>query len=427
MVEPVVDVIVPSLDEPVQALDQNLGALESPDSDIEPSEIDLLPGGRWLNRLLLLLVLAGFGINLLLMFRRLLGDQVVGCGGGSACDLMLVPPWSEIMGIPVAACGAVVYGLVAVSLLSSGRRLLTPLCGVLLGAAIWFLFVQAVLLNQFCNWCLAAHGVGVCLATLALWRQRRDDYTAPVVMVASLVTIFVAIGIAFLQFFGPGVKHRRSVIDTAYSKKLGAAAASGVYSLGEGRKVVLADGRRTFDVDAMPHLGRADAKAVVVMYFDYRCPSCWVMQGFLNVLLAKHPADLCVIVLPAPLERSCNSMMGAEDEEFAGSCKLTQLALAVWRKVPEAFADYHQLLLAGADVTEARKGALELMAAQELEVTLQDPWINNLIQANVRDWAALGTISKKFPKLMIGKNGLLHGLPASKEEFIAEMESALGL
>jgi hypothetical protein len=120
-------------------------------------------------------------------------------------------------------------------------------------------------------------------------------------------------------------------------------------------------------------------------------------------------------------------MMGAEDEEFAGSCKLTQLALAVWRKVPEAFADYHQLLLAGADVTEARKGALELMAAQELEVTLQDPWINNLIQANVRDWAALGTISKKFPKLMIGKNGLLHGLPASKEEFIAEMESALGL
>jgi uncharacterized membrane protein/protein-disulfide isomerase len=377
--------------------------------------------------LLLVLAVAGLGINLLLLFRRLFADTVVGCGGGGACDEMLVPPWSEVLGIPVTGLGALVYAALLISLLVSSRPLLTPLCGVLLGAAAWFLFVQSVLLGRYCPWCLAAHGIGVTLAVLGLWRQHRNDFTAPVAMTAGVVAIGAAAGIAFLQFFGPSSAQYGMTPDTAYAKNLAAASASGIYSLGDGRKVVLADGRRTYDLNAMPHLGPADAKFVLVEYFDYRCQSCRVMQEFLNALLAKHPTELCLIVLPLPLERSCNPLLAADDAEFPGSCKLTQLALAVWRTKPAAFADFHQLLLAGADVGEARSAAGELMPSQELSAALQDPWINGLIDANVRDWAALSTANKKLPKILLGNTGLIHGLPSGKAEFIAEIERIFGL
>jgi hypothetical protein len=246
-------------------------------------------------------------------------------------------------------------------------------------------------------------------------------------MTAGVVAIGAAAGIAFLQFFGPSSAQYGMTPDTAYAKNLAAASASGIYSLGDGRKVVLADGRRTYDLNAMPHLGPADAKFVLVEYFDYRCQSCRVMQEFLNALLAKHPTELCLIVLPLPLERSCNPLLAADDAEFPGSCKLTQLALAVWRTKPAAFADFHQLLLAGADVGEARSAAGELMPSQELSAALQDPWINGLIDANVRDWAALSTANKKLPKILLGNTGLIHGLPSGKAEFIAEIERIFGL
>jgi hypothetical protein len=58
---------------------------------------------------------------------------------------------------------------------------------------------------------------------------------------------------------------------------------------------------------------------------------------------------------------------------------------------------------------------------------LQDAWINGLIDANVRDWAALSTANKKLPKVLIGKTGLIHGLPPGKAEFIAEIERVFGL
>lgn len=390
------------------------------------TDIDLLPGGKWLNRLLLALTLSGLAINLLLLLRRFTSDGITGCSGGT-CDEMLSPPWSEVVGIPITLLGALVYGAVLVSLLSKARPLLTPLCGLIVGAAGWFLFVQAVLLGHYCNWCLAGHGIGVILAMLTLWRQYVDDPTTSVKATAGFATVCAAGGIAFLQFFGPGAVPYQAVgSDSDYAKGLDESASSGIYARGDGRKVVFAKGRRTYDLNAMPHLGPADAKFVFVEYFDYRAPSCRVMQEFLNELLAKHPKDVCLIVLPVPLERTCNSLMSPADAQFPGSCKLSQLALAVWRKKPEAFAEFHQFLLAGADPSEARSAALELIAKPELEAALQDSWIREVIEANIKDCAALSATNKKLPKLLISETGLIHGLPPGKAEFILEIERLIG-
>ena len=62
-------------------------------------ETNLLPGGKWLNRLLLTLALAGLALNLMLWFRRLIAGGIVGCGGGSACDELLNSRWSQVSGV----------------------------------------------------------------------------------------------------------------------------------------------------------------------------------------------------------------------------------------------------------------------------------------------------------------------------------------
>lgn len=387
-------------------------------SDREPQ-----PGGKRLNGLILALALGGLAINLLLLLRHLPAGGVVGCGGGSACDELLNSPWSRVLGIPVAGFGTFVYLGLSISLIARQGPLLTRLLGVILGAAGWFVFVQGVLLGRFCPWCMAAQGIGICVVALGLWRQAQIDDAESVRMRAGTTAVAVALGLGFAQYSNPGTALYRTDELKDWSK----AQASGVYARGSGRKVVFADGRRTYDLSVLPHLGRADARCVMVEYLDYQCPSCRVMRGFLDALLARHPADLCVVILPVPMERSCNLSLGEKDTEFAGSCKLAKLALALWRTQPEAFAGFHRALLDGANTEQATAKALDLMPPGEMFAALRDPWIDELIQADVSDCVAFSATSKKLPKLLVTGRRILHGLPSGEADFIRVVEQELGL
>ncbi len=62
-----------------------------------------------------------------------------------------------------------------------------------------------------------------------------------------------------------------------------------------------------------------------------------------------------------------------------------------------------------------------------LETTLHDPWIEQLIEANIHDWVSLSGKTKNLPKLMITGKRILHGLPSGEAEFIRAIEKELGL
>jgi hypothetical protein len=295
--------------------------------------------------------------------------------------------------------------------------------GVLIGVAAWFGWVQAVLLGRYCPWCMTAHAIGVAVAGLGLWRQVLADHTGAVGMKAGVSATCAMLGLGLMQSYGPGVAAYR--LDDF--KSLATTQFSGIYSRGDGRKAVFAEGRRTYNVEAMPHMGRADAKCVLVEYLDYNCPSCQIMGGFLGALLAKHPADICVIILPVPMERSCNVSLGEGDQEFAGSCRLSKLALALWRTHPEAFAKFHQALLDGSTTAAATAMAQQILSPEALAAALKDPWIEELTKANIHDCVAISTRSKKLPKLLISGARMLHGLPSGEAEFIRVMERELGL
>ena len=107
--------------------------------------------------------------------------------------------------------------------------------------------------------------------------------------------------------------------------------------------------------------------------------------------------------------------------------ELASLALAVWRTHPAAFAAFHQRLLEHPVAPAARSEALKLMSQAELDAALRDPWIDELIQADVHDWVAFSATRKNLPKLLISGKRILHGLPSGEADFIRVMEQELDL
>lgn len=359
-----------------------------------------------------LLVITGVVIHVLLLVLKSSHGDVAGCG--STCDDVLSSRWSFVAGVPVPWFGLATYGLAGIAL-SWRKPALLATCLVLLGGAVvWFLVVQAFVLHRFCGWCLTAHAVA--LGTIVVgWRVLKGMPSPqwPLAMVGGLTPIGVAI---LIQLFGPvPVTHRIEEAPPHSSP------AADIHGQGGGRNVSFDGGSKRYDVEALPHLGPADAKHVLVEYFDYQCPACRTMHGFLEGLRSRHPREIAVIVLPVPLERSCNRMLGPKDTEHVGSCELSRAALAVWRAAPAAFEEVHHAMIADP------QAGLRL-AREKASVTAEDdPWINELLKVDAEDWIVFSGSTKQLPKLLVADRRILHGLPSSEEDFIRVMEEELGL
>ena len=391
---------------------------------IRPADNARSTAGEWMLDLgLLTLAFAGFFLNLFLLTWRVSDGAagIAGCGGTS-CDEILASRWAVIFGVPVTVFGALAYVGIMGSLTPAGRRLSVPVLGSVIGAVFWFVFVQAVLIGKFCPWCLAAHGVGIAVTVMGLVREGRGGGFRRASGDLALwgFSSFLCIGLA--QVYGP-------LPTTHYVDVSAVTPLAAVHEKGVGRKVTFDDGRKTFDATALPQLGSLDAKHVMVEYFDYQCPSCRIMSGYLAALVEKHPTDVCVLLLPVPLDHACNPSLPLENKGHPGSCELTRIALAVWRASPDAYQEIHRAFLS--DPPSSQVAALAfahgLVPGDRLDRALRDPWIEQLIRANIADWVSLSGKSEKLPKLLIRDKRILHGLPSGEADFIRVMERELGL
>ncbi len=372
-------------------------------------------GGFAFDWLILSLALVGFALNLLLLYQRVAGGAgVAGCGGGDCSDV-LASRWAVVLGVPVTVGGMLVYLALMLAVTPRFKRAQPALAGVLLGAACWFVFVQAVILRRICPWCMAAHGVGLAVfAAILLARSASAAGKTGMCWAAAAL-----LGIGLLQVYGPlPAGHRLA--------EAPAAIPAPVHERGSGRKVSFDGGRKRFDMAALPRLGAADARHVLVEYFDYPCAACRKMAGYTAALLSRHPRQVALVLLPMPLESSCNPHLRGGNEH-AGSCDIARIALAVWRVDPGAFPRFHEALLADPGPDAARRLASDAIGSIRLDAALRDPWIDELIQANIRDWRVFSAGTDKLPKLLIRDRRMLHGLPASEADFIRVMERELGL
>lgn len=381
---------------------------------------------RTLQCSLFALGLAGFGINLALLVRRL-GDgsaTLAGCGAGSGCEAVLGSQWSQLFGVPVTVPGLLVYAMLMLALTRAGRPLLPALLGMIGAAVVWFLAVQAFLIRAFCPWCLAAHAVGVLVVAGGLaFAVRTGMRRLKVAKTFSAVTVASVIALALSQTFGPRpATHRFTEFGAADS---GSRLDHDAHSTGEGRLIRFFDGTKGYRAEQLPHLGRADATHVLVEYFDYTCPACRTMGRYLDALVAAHPDQICAILLPVPMDRNCNPLMPARETGNPGACTMARAALAIWRNSPENFHAFHQALLS--DPTEANASMLAAALIADPAAAMSSSWVQTIIETNIRDWQTLSADNPKLPKLVVEGRTVMHGLPPTEDEFIRIVAGRLGL
>lgn len=372
------------------------------------------------------LAVVGLGISSWLYFLKLSGKitSVVGCGGSDGCAQVLGSEWSQWFGLPVSVISALFYlGIIALTFKPSGS-LLTSAAYLLIGAAIWFMGLQLFVIKSFCPWCLGTHLVGI-LTALAILRTTQKKIQPSLLALSAIILAGLALG----QTFGP----KPATHATTSGGKIAERRDIKEQNEGEGRTIEFKDesGRTTksFRLGSVPLIGSPHAKKILVKYFDYTCSSCRDMDGDLTALLQKYPGKVAVIVLPTPLNRSCNPFLAQSVPDHKHACELARLSLAAWRAKPEVFAKVHHLLFQRPLLSpdEARQKLTTHIPAAELEIALKDPWVEASLQSDILDYQKLAIQGTRMPKLMITGDRVMQGIARTTKEFIKEMEKELQL
>jgi uncharacterized membrane protein len=146
------------------------------DAPVQPSK------RVWLYLITALLSLIGLADALYLTIQHLTG-QSLRCTFISGCSEVLSSPYAQIGSIPLAAVGACAYFTVfSLSILAAfGYRFARPLLSVLVAVmflmTLWLLYLQALVIRHFCQYCLLSAVVTIILTALlviAPWVQNRE-------------------------------------------------------------------------------------------------------------------------------------------------------------------------------------------------------------------------------------------------------------
>jgi uncharacterized membrane protein len=398
------------------------------------------PWWRWVLTGLISLALA---LSTYLSWHYLLGTSVIGCGGGSPCEQVLSSRWSEVAGVlPVSGLAAGAYLAMLVASLHLGpvtaapdRRLawgaILVLVGAAAGSAVWFIIVQKWLVGAFCAYCMVTHITGLLLAALVIWQSSMqfDESTgvapttsapSPDVGVAISATPNAVTGgtiAAPLQAVGylaprriigtlPMIGHL--LVGLALAGTLAACQVVfvplGTYRGGQSK----GSGQPAVVSRAGPLVGKTDALYVVSLFFDYKCPHCQELHFMLDEVIRRYGGKLAFALRPAPLNRKCNPYIPRDVDEFADSCELVKVGLAVWVAKREAFPVFNRWMfsLESGDrwqprsLEAARSKAVELVGQSKFEAAWADPWIDHYMQDCIRFYGDNG--NGPVPKLVFG-------------------------
>lgn len=301
---------------------------------------------------------------------------------GQSCDAVTRSAYAHLFGIPLgmAAIGAHI-ALAVIGLFGVPRRpsLALLLTGLVLGAAVYFIGVQAFILKTWCLWCNAAHALGLTLALLVSVRVgalRASQFLMP-----SLVALAVA----------AGVVGALAVVPRNTEEARASFSVTRLVALSQGR-VQLHDGLFQLDVQDLPHAGNAAAASQIVALTDYSCPHCQRVHRVLEDLLEQSPGQLGVVWLPAYRNEASGRVQG--------------WMAALYRANAEAHRELSRELWAGRispDEATVKAEIARLMHGDDKAVEAQLPWAEKMLALTrdivTRNQQVIGTAD--LPQLML--------------------------
>lgn len=402
----------------------------------------------WVSRLL---ALAAAGISGYLMWVSLIQRTMpAGCGGGSGCSDVLTSRWSSVLGLPVSVPALALYvgaiGLLFAAGPSSPVRVrriawngLIAVAASILAAAVWFIGLQAFILKAYCPWCMADHGLGVALAVMILWQAAGGAATAESLTEEEeddaeesrptnrrgLVACLVGMGVSATALM---VALQFAIVPKGPPVKRLAEDRNDDTGPGVDRRISVLSGKLPISPHEVPTSGSADAPKLLVVLFDYRCKYCRATHGYLAAARKQYPEQFGIVLLPMPMESTCNPHVEETEERFVHSCEVARLALGVWRTDRTAFARFDEWLFEPEyppTIEETREFARSLVPREKLDAALADPWIDEQIRRNVTAYHDSGV--DRIPVILSPGMAAIVGRPESKESLIQMLERDLGL
>lgn len=403
------------------------------------------PWWRWILTGLSGLALA---LSAYLGWHYLMGGSVIGCEGGSPCNQVLNSRWSAVGGVlPVSGLAAGVYLAMLTASLFIGPATQSPvrrlawramlvMVGAIAGSAVWFIFVQDRIIGAFCPYCMATHVAGLLLAVLVLWRapMQLGAHSANVArsMDATTTTPDQDVSragsrrvIGLLPVIGP------VLVGLALAGILAAC------EVGFAPRTVYRDGQSqvhlpVLNPHAVPLIGSPDAPYVVTLLFDYNCPHCQRLHFMLKEAVDRYGGKLAFALCPAPLNSHCNPYVPRDVGEFADSCELAKIGLAVWLAKRKAFPVFDTWMYSfdsgdhwqPRSLDAAKAKAIELVGQAKFDAAMSDPWVARYLQTSIGIFGDTG--GRGVPKLVFGSRWVIPE-PRDAEDFILILHDNLGL
>lgn len=250
---------------------------------------------------------------------------IAGCGDG--CQSVLGTRWAAWFGIPVGFLGAASYLAVLVlgwRGIRSNRHAVgaAAASGVVVGAALWFVAVQALVIGEFCPWCCGAHALAV-LGVAALWfggcRALAGSWWA--LAAGGAIAALALAGNSAFGDIGSGEGADQFFVRSLDGESPpGSGAATIAASTGAGGDGDLPAGRvMVGDVEIaiarFPTIGKVPSRHYIYALSDFTCSHCRHLGERLEELAGGYaPGDLGIVLLPvsrSDLSRQIHSVMQA--------------------------------------------------------------------------------------------------------------------
>lgn len=412
-----------------------------------------------------LLIGVALAVACYLAWNSLTGERPIGCGVGSGCDRVLGNRWAYWLGIPVSVPSVLFYALGFAATFGLHPRWpdwvqarawqgLVFFAVVLLGAATWFVGLQALVIHGFCRFCLVAHTCGVIASVLVLWSapiRRQPEGSQPAAEAGYLrpaqVIRWVVAGLGAVGLLAAGQFVRSPQFNVVLSipkatngpvnvpllvsnPRLTRPVPAGTPApAGASRPFTFYSGRFTLDVQAVPVIGSPTNPQVIVSLFDYTCHHCRVMHPRLVDVQRMFSNQLVVVSLPMPLDPRCNPTVQYTPREHTNACDYARLGLAVWRAARARHLEFEDWLFAAdrpPPVPEAEAHAARLVGAEALARARQDPWIEQQLKFNVAVYETAHRAGQgSMPQLIVSTNVAVGDFPP--KDLLALLERSLGL
>ena len=139
--------------------------------------------GAWLYGIAAAVALIGLGDSIYLTVEHVTGRSVR-CTLISGCSEVLSSSYAVVAGVPLAVIGCVGY-FVAFSLATLAAfgyrfagKLLAIQVGFMFLTTLWLLYLQAIVIGHFCQFCLLSALVTLVLTGLMIARWRSESFAA---------------------------------------------------------------------------------------------------------------------------------------------------------------------------------------------------------------------------------------------------------